>query len=392
MGFDFLAAAKAHQAKTLDRRRDFHRHPELAFKETRTAGIVADVLRALGLKVRTGVGKTGVVGLLEGAQDGPTVMIRADMDALPVQEQNEAEYASTIAGKMHACGHDGHTAVALTVAEILSEHRAQIAGRVKFIFQPAEEIGNGSQAMIEDGALEDPVPDVALGLHFWSGMETGKIAVGAGPIMAGADIFKVNVTGSGGHGAAPEQTHDPVIAAAQIIVALQTVVSRNVSPTDSAVLSVCRMQAGDAFNIIPGTAKLSGTFRSYEREVRDTIIRRTEEIAGGIAQAMGCTATVEVGESTSPVNNDAEVSDAVRRAISTGLGADYLADAVRKMGAEDMCFFLDRVPGCFFFVGSGSAAKGTDYPHHHPRFDLDEDALAVAVAAMLASVAQYVMP
>ncbi|MBN1286497.1 MAG: amidohydrolase [Anaerolineae bacterium] len=391
MTIDFVVEARARHADMVAKRRDFHQHPELAFEETRTAGRIADVLRGLDMEVRTGVGKTGVVGLLEGAAGGPTVMVRADMDALPVCEENTTGYISTTPGKMHACGHDGHVAVALAVADILATHRDAIAGRVKFVFQPAEEVGNGAVAMIEDGVLDDPAPDVSLGLHFWSGLETGKLAIGAGPVMAGADAFKIHIQGAGGHGAIPEETRDPVVAAAQIIMALQTVVNRNVSPLDTAVLSVCKVAAGDAFNVIPDTVDMAGTFRTYRKEVRDLLVARAETIITGIAQAMGCQASLELMPSTIPLVNDEVVTKQVLRAVEAALGTDRLAHPVRTMGAEDMSYFLDRVPGCFFFVGSGNAEKGTNYPHHHPRFDLDEDAFPVAAAAMAAAVAQYVM-
>jgi amidohydrolase len=291
---------------------------------------------------------------------------------------------------MHACGHDGHTAVGLAVAELLSKHRAQMVGRIKFVFQPAEEIGQGARAMVDDGVLENPTPDVALGLHFWSGLETGKVAASSGPVMAGADIFHITITGRGGHGALPQQTKDPIAAAAQIITALNSVVSRSVSALDAAVLSVCSVSAGDAFNVIPSEAKLSGTFRTFKPEVRDLLIERSRAIAEGIANAMGCEATLSVQQTTSAVYNDPAVTETVRQAAGQHLVSDPAAD-VRTMGAEDMCEFLSRVPGCFFFVGSGNPDKGTDYAHHHPRFDLDEDALAVAAGLMATAAARYVL-
>lgn len=391
MSIDFVAEAGKRQDQMIAWRRDFHRHPELAFEETRTSSIITGVLRELGFEVQIGVGKTGVVGVLDGAQEGPTVLVRADMDALPVYEENDTEYVSGAPGKMHACGHDGHTAVGLAVADILASYRDKIAGCVKFIFQPAEEVGNGAVAMIEDGALNDPVPDFSLGLHFWSGMETGRVAVGAGPVMAGADAFKVFIKGSGGHGAVPEETRDPVVAAAQIIMALQTVVNRNVSPLDTAVLSVCKVDAGHAFNVIPDAVEMAGTFRTYKSEVREMLIERAEKIITGVAEAMGCEASLELLPSTIPLVNDEAASEQVRAAVTATVGAERLANPVRTMGAEDMSYFLEKVPGCFFFVGSGNPDKGTDYPHHHPRFDLDEDAFPVAAAVMAASVARYVM-
>ena len=392
MTIDYLAEARALRDDIVARRRDFHRYPELAFEEVRTAGIVAGVLRGLGMEVRMGVGKTGVIGELEGRDEGPAVLVRADMDALPVDEATGAPYASTVPGKMHACGHDGHTAVALAVAQILSAHRDQMAGRVRFVFQPAEELAGGALSVIADGALDDPKPDVCLGLHLWSQLKAGTISIYEGPIMAAADNFVVTVRGSGGHGGLPQQTRDPVVAAAQIIVALQSVVSRDISPMDAAVVSVCRVNAGRGFNVIPDKAELAGTFRTYTTTVRDILRARAEAIITGVAAAMGCEATLEVMPLTTPVRNDPTVTAQVREAVVNALGAEVLGEEVRVMGAEDMSAYLDRVPGCFMFVGTGNAAKGTDYPHHHPRFDLDEDVLPLAAAALAAAAGRYVLP
>lgn len=392
MNIDFAAEAEALREEMIARRRDFHQHPELAFEEVRTAGIVAEYLRDLGLEVRTGVARTGVIGVLEGAHDGPTVLVRADMDALPIQEESRAAYASTAPGKMHACGHDGHTAVGLAVARILNAHRRRMAGRVKFVFQPAEESGGGAEAVIRAGALDDPAPSVCLGLHLWSQLETGKVSVAAGPIMAAADLFNIIVRGSGGHGGAPHETRDPVVAAAQMVVALQSVVSRNIDPMDAAVLSIGRVHAGEGFNVIPGEATMAGTLRTFRREVRQTLVARLEAVVNGVAAAMGCEATLEVTALTGPVDNDAQAAAQARAAIARALGADALGDEVRLMVAEDFSAFLNRVPGCFVLVGSGNRARGTDYPHHHPRFDLDEDALPVAAATLAAAAAHYVLP
>src|SRR5687767_924604 len=250
----------------IERRRDFHRHPELSFQETRTAGIVASELNQLGFEVQTGVGKTGVIGMLEGDHDGPTLLVRADMDALPILEANEAEYVSGNAGVMHACGHDGHTTIGLAVARMLSARRSEMHGRIKFVFQPAEEIGKGAAAMIADGALDNPRPDCSIGLHLWNDLPLGTVGVTSGPCMAAADTFLCRITGKGGHGASPHQTRDPIAAAAQIISALQTIVSRNVAPLDTAVVSVGKLVAGDAFNVIASDAVLEGTVRTYRKE------------------------------------------------------------------------------------------------------------------------------
>lgn len=390
---DFMALAQAMRDDLVARRRDFHRYPELAFEEVRTSGIVAQTLNDLGLEVQTGVGKTGVVGILEGEKDGPTVLIRADMDALPVQEANETDYISTIPGKMHACGHDGHTAIALGVAQLLTQHRQSLAGRVKFVFQPAEELGAGAKTMIEDGVLQNPKPDVSLGLHLWNGLPVGQFGVASGSIMAAVSDFFVTVRGKGGHGGIPQSTADPVVCAAQIILGLQSIVSRNVAPEDQAVVSCTQVHAGTANNVIPDEAKLSGTFRTFTLEVRDLVAQRIHEIAEHIAASMHCTATVTTAHYTVPVINHPDVTQRVRQVLQ-GFGYDdaALIDERSTVGEDVGEFMNEHVPGMFVLVGSANAAKGLDYAHHHPRFDIDEDALPLGVAVLAAATADYLMP
>lgn len=385
---DFLDEALGHFTYTRTLRRDFHMHPELGFQEVRTGGIVARELESLGLEVTKGVGKTGVVGLLEGRRPGPTLLLRFDMDALPIVEQTGAEYSSQNQGVMHACGHDGHTAVGLTVARMLHAHRDDLAGTVKFVFQPAEEmVGDeglgGAEMMIRDGVLDGPKPDIALGLHLWNEKPLGWLGVGDGPVMAGAELFTVRVTGKGGHGAVPHATVDPILAAAQIVTALQSIVSRNVAPLETAVVSVTTIHAGTAFNVIPPEVVLEGTIRTFESGVRDRVLKRFEQVIRGVGEAMGCQTSVEVKKVTpAVVNNDrvaAHVQTAARSVLS---GSDLDISNYTTMGAEDMAFFLERVPGCFFFVGSANGEKQLDYGHHHPKFDFDEQALPRAAALM----------
>lgn len=389
---DFMQEAQSMREELVARRRDFHRHPELAFEEVRTAGIVAEELNKLDMEVQTGVGKTGVVAMLDGQKDGPTVLVRADMDALPILEANETDYISTAAGKMHACGHDGHTAIGLGVAKLLSRHRDKIAGRIKFVFQPAEEIASGAKAMIEDGALENPRPDVTLGLHLWNTAPTGKLGVADGPVMAGSSEVHIKITGRGGHGASPHETVDPITCAAQMITALQHVVSRNVDPLESAVISITKIHAGTATNIIPQEVEMAGTVRTFKTAVRDLVSRRIEEVCKGIAAAMSCAVEVRVEHYTEPVANHPEVSERVRKLFKQMVGEDKLDTTERTMGAEDVGLFMDDVPGMYFFLGSADSARGLDYAHHHPRFDFDEDALPLGVALLAAAVSEYVMP
>ncbi|NLX09370.1 MAG: amidohydrolase [Chloroflexi bacterium] len=390
---DWKPEIRARQAAWIARRRDLHQHPELAFQEVRTAGIVAARLADLGFEVQTGVGRTGVIGILEGASEGPTVMVRADMDALPIQEENAVDYASQTPGVMHACGHDAHTAIALGVAELLSERRDQIAGRVKFVFQPAEEIGQGAAAMIADGALRDPAPDVALGLHTWNESPVGRIALVDGPMMAGANDFTITVHGRGGHGAVPHEAQDPILAASQIVNLLQSIVSRNITPVEGGVVSVTYFHAGDSFNVIPSAAVLRGTIRAFRPELRDLIEARMRAIATSTAEALGCRAEVQLAHLTLPVINDADVNARLRPAFAQARPDLTLVSNYQAMMAEDMSYFLDQVPGTFFFVGSSNPARGLDFPHHHPRFDIDDEAVVpLAVELMASAVAAYVLP
>jgi amidohydrolase len=389
---DLKSQIAARQDAWIALRRDLHRHPELGFALPRTAGIVAGRLRDLGLEVQTGIGESGIVAVLEGAADGPTVLVRADMDALPIQEENAVPYASQTAGVMHACGHDGHTAIVLAVAELLSAQRAGLAGRVKFIFQPAEELGRGAQAMIAAGALQAPVPDVSLGLHLWNDMPVGVVALVDGPMMAAAGDVAITVHGRGGHGALPHEARDPIVAASQIVGALQTVVSRSVQPTDVAVVSVTEFKAGDSFNVIPSSARLRGTIRAFRAEVIALLEERTRAIAQDIAAALGCQAEVTVEQLTVPLVNDAGVNERLRAVFQAVAPGVQIIRNFQTMAAEDMSYFLQAVPGTFFFVGSANAERGLDYPHHHPRFDFDEAAIPLGVELLTAAVASYVLP
>jgi amidohydrolase len=385
---DLYAEAQSLFSYSQELRRDFHRHPELGFKEFRTAGIVARELGQLGLEVHAGVAKTGVVALLEGNRPGPVVLIRFDMDALPIMEETGAEYASENPGVMHACGHDGHVATGLTVARLLMSRREQINGTVKFVFQPAEEGGGegGAREMIKAGVLENPKPQHTLSLHLWNERPVGWLGITSGPLMAGAEIFKIILTGKGGHGALPHQTADPIAAAAQVITAIQTIVSRNVSPLKSAVITVGRLRAGEAFNVIPMTAEMSGTIRTFEPEVRAVVLKRLEQVVQGVAEAMGCTAEINVEQMTAAVINDESMAQIVKNAAIKVLPDASIESDCRTMGSEDMSYMMQRVPGCFFFVGSANPEKGLNYSHHHPKFDIDEAALPRAAALMTASV------
>lgn len=371
-------------------RRDLHQHPELGYQEHRTAGIVAERLSAAGYGVETGVAETGVVGTLEGSGPGPTLLLRADMDALPIREECTHDFVSLADGRMHACGHDAHVAVGLAVAERLARSRATWPGRVKYVFQPAEEGGGGALRMVQAGVLEGV--DAALGLHVWLGLPSGTVGVVEGPFMASSQDFQVTVRGRGGHGAMPHETVDATLAAAHLVVALQSIVSRNLSPLDTAVLSVGSMRAGSAPNVIADSATLQGTIRAFREEVAAEIRERIRSIAAGVTVAFGASAAVSFGDNFYPPTvNDSRMAELVRGVAEEVVGSDRVrtGDAVRTMAAEDFAEFALRVPACYFFVGGENAAIGATHPHHSPRFDLCEAALPVAVNVLERAALSY---
>jgi amidohydrolase len=361
-------------------RRDLHRHPELGFQEHRTAAIVAERLRAAGYEVKTGVAETGVVGTLRGgAGAGATLLLRADMDALPIEEECAHDFTSTHAGVMHACGHDAHVAIGLAVAERLARTRGEWSGTVRYVFQPAEEGGGGALRMVEEGVLEGV--DAALGLHVWLGMESGVVGVVPGPFMASAGSFEITLRGRGGHGALPHETIDAVMVGSHVVVALQSIVSRNVSPLESAVVSVGTFQAGTAQNVIADTARLTGTVRAFGVDACAELPRRIERVVAGVCSALGAEYSFDYVQDTPPTINDPALADTVRLAALEVVGTDRVRTDpdVRTMASEDFGEFLLRVPGCYFFVGARNEERGAIHPHHSPRFDICENALPVAV-------------
>ncbi|HJR81872.1 MAG TPA: amidohydrolase [Anaerolineales bacterium] len=387
---DFLTHAQELFPYTQSLRRDFHMHPELGFREVRTGGIVAKELESLGMEVTKGVGKTGVVGLLEGTKPGPTLLLRFDMDALPIIEETGAEYASQNPGVMHACGHDGHTAIGLTVAKILHAQRDQLAGTIKFCFQPSEEGNNGEEVggaemMMRDGVLDGPRVDMSLSLHLWNEKPLGWLGVTKGPIMAGADIFNIRIIGRGGHGAIPDAAVDPIVAAANVVNALQTIVSRNVAPLDTAVVSVTKIHGGTAFNVIPQEVRLEGTIRTFDGVVRQRVLERFEQLVRGVGEGMGCLPEVEIKRITPALVNNASITSKVQETAQRIMSTSKLDLEYQTMTAEDMAFMQEKVPGCYFFVGSNDKARHLDYGHHHPRFDFNEEALIRGSALMAAA-------
>jgi hippurate hydrolase len=366
-------------------RRDIHAHPELGFEENRTAGLVADRLRAFGCEVHTGIGKTGVVGVLRVGSGKGAVGLRADMDALPIQEANSFAHRSKRDGKMHACGHDGHTTMLLGAAKYLAETR-NFDGTVHFIFQPAEEGIGGAQAMIADGLFEKFPCDSVFGMHNRPGLPVGKFAVRAGPMMAGGAFFDIDIVGKGAHGARPESSVDTVIVAAQLTTALQTIVSRNAPPRETAVVSVTQIHAGNAYNVIPQTARLSGTVRAFSRDVMALVERSMKRIAKGVAESFGATAEVDFRFIFAPLVNDAGEAEFAARICAEVVGADNVVrDPPPNMASEDFSFMLEKVPGCYFNVGNGAGESVCEV--HNPGYDFNDAALPLG-AGVLARIVE----
>lgn len=368
----------SHKNELIDLRRYFHMYPEIGFDLYRTSQKVREYLEGLGLEVKT-MAKTGVVGLLRGSRPGKTIMLRADMDALNLQELNEVPYKSKVDGLMHGCGHDGHTAMLLVAAKILKNHQTQLSGNVKFVFQPSEEKfpPGGALPMIEEGVLEDPHVDYAFGIHLWNSLECGQIGLKSGAMMAAADEFKIVLKGKGGHGALPHQCKDPIVASAQLILALQTIVSRRIDPLQNAVLSIGKIQSGSAFNIIPEYAIIEGTTRSLDETVRHIIKQEIQKITHGVAFTNDLDFEIEHKEGTAVLHNDEVLSKIVIKIAKDVVGEQNVIFVPPTMGGEDMSFFLQKVPGVFYLVGSANTKKGINKPHHSPYFDIDEESLLI---------------
>ena len=361
-------------------RRDFHQHPELGFEEHRTASVIAETLISFGMSPKTGVGKTGVTADLNFGE-GPTIALRADMDALPMQETSGLSFSSKHDGVMHACGHDGHMAMLLGAAKILSQMDKELTGTIRFIFQPAEEGEGGARYMIKDGCLEGV--DEIYGIHVWNYQPVGEVGTKEGPILAAADLFDIIIKGVGGHGATPQGTVDAVIVAAHLIQALQTIVSRNTNPLESTVITIGEINGGHNFNIIADKVRLAGTTRAYTKENRSMIQRRMQEIIDGIAKSFGAEITFNYTDGYPPTINHAgpvkKVLQAAGKVVGPGAGEPYLS-----MGGEDFSYYLQKIPGCFFFVGSApDGQRQFSTPHHCSHFNMDESALSVGTSVYL---------
>ena len=357
----------------ISNRRHLHKNPELGFQEVDTASFIAKELNEMGLDVEEGVGKTGVIGVLDCGK-GPCIGLRADMDALPIQEVGNHDYKSLNDGVMHACGHDGHVAMLLGAAKIIAKQIKDLKGVVKFIFQPAEEGLGGARLMIEDGVLENPKIDEIYGIHLWNYQPFGTVGVQSGAVLAAADEFLITIKGKGGHGGAPHGTVDAIVIASHLITALQTIISRNTNPLESTALSIGIIDGGYNYNIIADEVVLKGTARSYTEENRNMIFERIKEISSGLSVSFSADIEVDYHDGYPITVNNKDQSEKVKIAASNVVG-DGVQPAYLTMGAEDMSYYLQKVPGCFFFIGS--APVGETVPHHCSHFDINEDALLV---------------
>lgn len=378
------------QPQLVEWRRRLHQRPELGFKEQLTAEFISEKLKSWGIEHQTEIAKTGIVATINSGQPGPVLAIRADIDALPIQEQNQVSYKSQHDGIMHACGHDGHTAIALGTAYYLAHHRQDFKGIVKIIFQPAEEGPGGAKPMVEAGVLKNPDVNGIIGLHLWNNLQLGTVGVRSGALMAAVELFECTIQGKGGHGAMPHQTVDSIVVASQIVNALQTIVGRNVDPLDAAVVTVGSFHAGHANNVIADSAKMTGTVRYFNPKYAGFFGKRIEDIIAGICQGQGASYDLNYYSFYPPVINDSQMADLVKSVaetvIETPLG---IVPDCQTMGGEDMAFFLQEVPGCYFFLGSANPEKDLAYPHHHPRFDFDETALGMGVEIFVRCVEKF---
>jgi amidohydrolase len=364
-------------------RRKLHAHPELAFEEVKTAAMVCAELDRLQIPYQHSVAKTGVVGIIEGESSGPVTALRADMDALPIQEENSADYCSQIPGKMHACGHDFHTASLLGTARILSENKHLIKGKIKLIFQPSEEkLPGGASVMIQEGVLRNPEVQSILGQHVMPYLDAGQIGIRSGRYMASTDEIYLHIHGKGGHGAQPHTTIDPVMVMAQVLVSLQQVVSRAADPRMPSVLSFGKVQAAGATNIIPEKVYLEGTFRTYDEAWRSKAHTLVQDITHNIASAFGAKAELEIRRGYPVLYNDPDLSSKMREAIVAFAGADRVVDLDLWTAAEDFAWYTQEIPGCFYRIGTRNESRGIIHGLHTPQFDVEEEALKTSTGLM----------
>ena len=372
-------------------RRYLHQHPELSFHEERTAQFIAETLASFGGLEITRPTPTSVLARLIGTRPGPVLAIRADIDALPIEERNTHDFVSMDPGVMHACGHDGHTAMLLGAVKVLVQQRTSLAGEVRFVFQHAEELfPGGAEELVRVGVMDGV--DVVIGAHLWTPLSVGKVGVKAGPLMAAPDVVRITITGSGGHAALPHQTVDPIAVAAQVIINLQHIVARNVDPLQPAVVSITRITGGTTHNVIPGAVELLGTVRTFDETLRTEMPRLIERIVAGVTSAHGATYTLAYERGYRPVINDERASELLRRAVVSSLGEDFLSEAASTMGGEDFSAYQQRAAGAFFFIGARCEERGIVQPHHHECFDIDERALEYGTRIFVAAALDFLSP
>ena len=390
---ELLESARTLGPRIVSDRRTIHSHPEMAYDEQQTSTLVQARLRDLGIPFRSGLATTGVVAQIKGELgDGPCVLLRADMDALPIEERSGVPFASEIPGVMHACGHDAHTAMLLGAAQLLLERRSRFAGTVKLMFQPAEEGGAGAARMIDDGVLDDPKVDAAFMLHVRPELEVGQVSYGAGPLLAGADAFTITVEGRGGHAARPQDSIDPVVVGAQIVVAAQTLVAREVDPTTPAVVTLGSFNAGNRSNVIADFAILKGTIRAFDDDLLTRLERRLGEIVSGVASTMRATARIDFEMRYPPSVCDAAMAERLGESARDLLGSDAVQQSRPVMGAEDFAFVLQRVPGAMLWLGVKHPSWAEPKPLHTATFDIDESALPIGSSAMAGVALDYLSP
>jgi len=370
-------------------RRKIHMHPELGFEEVETSKLVSEWLERFGLQVKRGWAKTGVVGLFQGRKPGKTAAIRADMDALPMEEANRVPYASQMKGKMHACGHDAHVAILLGVARFFSAIPDQVKGNIKWIFQPAEEGGGGGRVMVEEGVLENPKVDAIFGAHVFPFLPVGKVGVYEHEGLAAADQFTLKIIGKGGHAASPHVTKDPILTAGHLITQIHSIVSRNINPLDSGVITIGKVRGGTASNIIPDEVELLGTVRSLSPQVREELKSRIEQVIQGVVRSFGMECRLDYEYGYPVLINDPEMSKLVASACSKGIGKENVEVLKPSMGAEDFAYYLEKVPGSFFRLGCRNEEKGIVHPYHSSLFDIDEEVLPFGVEMFVRIIDQY---
>ncbi|MBO2944953.1 amidohydrolase [Paenibacillus sp. F411] len=380
--------AEALFPRMVEWRRYLHRFPEVSYQEEKTAQFVASVLEALGYEPRTGMGGHGVMAVLKGGRPGRTIVLRADMDALPIQDEKECQYKSAVEGVMHACGHDGHTSMLLAAAAYFKSMEDQVRGEIRFLFQPAEEVcPGGALGMIEAGALKGA--DVIYGLHLWTPLPVGMASSAAGPLMAAADEFFIDMVGRGGHGGMPHVTADAVLAGATLVTQLQSIVSRSVDPLQPAVVTIGTIQGGSAQNVVADRCRITGTVRTFDEETRLLIRSRIERIAHAVADSSDTTAVIDYLIGYPAVINDELETQRFFKTAPQVFGGEQVLLTPPIMPAEDFAYYLQQIPGCFMFVGAGNEAKGAVYPHHHPRFDFDEDAMLLGLKLLIQMTEAY---